>query len=127
MNEKVKIELEYLFKTSPKILDNMIGTPSGLSEWFADDVNVKDDIYTFFWDDSEEKARVLTRKNGSKIKFQWLKDEGTDVFFELKIEIDDMTNAVIFQITDFADADEVDETKRLWEHSINDLKSVIGA
>ena len=58
MTQKVKFELEYLLKTSPKILENMLCTPSGLSEWFADDVNVKDDIFTFCWDGSWRDRRV---------------------------------------------------------------------
>jgi hypothetical protein len=73
MTDKVKYELEYLLKTSPKVLESMLCTPSGLSEWFADDVNIKDDIFTFFWDGSEEKARLLSKKAGTKAKFKWLK------------------------------------------------------
>ena len=59
MTEKVKFELEYLLKTSPKVLENMLCTPSGLSEWFADDVNIKEDIFTFIWDGSQESAAVM--------------------------------------------------------------------
>ena len=46
--DKVKLELEYIINTSPTILFNCLSTPSGLSEWFADDVNIKNDRYTFF-------------------------------------------------------------------------------
>jgi len=35
MANKEKFELEYVLKTSPKVLDKMISTPDGLSEWFA--------------------------------------------------------------------------------------------
>jgi hypothetical protein len=127
--EKEKYELEYLLKTSIKVLDNMVATPSGLSEWFADDVNIKDDVYTFFWDGSEEEARRLSRKNGSKIKWQWLEDEedGEDTYFELLYEVDPMTKSVILKITDFAESDEMEEAKRLWDQQINNLRSVIGA
>lgn len=129
MSEKVKIELEYLLKTSPKVLESMISTPSGLSEWFADDVSVRDDIYTFEWDGSEEKARILTKRVGPKMRFQWLYDEedGNDCYFEMRFSVDDMTKAVILYITDFAEEDEVAETSRLWEHSVQSLKGVIGA
>ena len=44
---KEKFELEFLLKTSLRVLDNMIGSPSGLSEWFADNVTVRDDMYSF--------------------------------------------------------------------------------
>ena len=129
MAEKEPFELEFLLKTSPKVLDNMISTPSGLSEWFSDDVNIKDDVYTFIWDDSEEEARLVTKKANSKIKFQWIEDEedGIDAYFELRYEIDPMTKAVVLTVTDFAEPDEIEESKRLWENQINDLKRTLGA
>ncbi len=129
MAEKEQFELEFLLKTSTKVLDSMISTPSGLSEWFSDDVNIKDDVYTFIWDDSEEQARLVNKKSNSKIKFQWIEDEeeGLDTFFELRYEIDPMTKAVILTVTDFAEPDELDEVKRLWEKQIGELMRTLGA
>ena len=107
----------------------MVATPSGLSEWFADDVNIKDDVFTFFWDGSEEDARRLSRKNGTKIRWQWLEqeEEGEDTYFELFYEVDPMTKSVILKVTDFAEPDELEEAKLLWDQQINNLRSVIGA
>lgn len=130
MSDKVKFELEFLLKTSTKVLDNMITSPSGLSEWFADDVNIKDDIYTFFWDGSEEEARLITKKNGARAKWRWLEneEEDDDAYFELKYDIDPMTKAVVLLVTDFADdEDEVEESKALWEKQIDNLRRKIGA
>lgn len=129
MTEKVKFELEYLLKTSPKVLENMLCTPSGLSEWFADDVNIKDDIFTFIWDGGEEKARLLSKKAGSKAKFQWLEDEeeGNDYFFEMSFEVDPMTKVVVMSIVDFAEEDEVEESTMLWESQVGELRRVLGA
>lgn len=126
--EKEKFELEYLLNTSTAVLENMISTPSGLSEWFADDVNIKDDIYTFFWDGSEEAAKVISKRNPCKVKWQWLTDFdcGEDTFVELKIDVDPMTKAVILTITDFADPTEMEEAKALWEQQVSDLKRIIG-
>jgi len=127
--EKEKFELEFLLRTSIKALDNMISTPSGLSEWFADDVNIKDDVYTFIWDNSEEDARLLTKKTNAKVKWKWLEDEEDEIdsFFELRYEVDPMTKAVILSITDFAESDELDESKRFWDQQISELKRVLGA
>lgn len=129
MNEKVKFELEYLLKTSPKVLENMLCTPSGLSEWFADDVNIKDDIFTFFWDGSEDKARLLSKKNNSKAKFQWLGDEedANDCYFEMSYDVDPMTKVVVMTITDFAEEDELEESQMLWEQQVGDLRRILGA
>ena len=90
---KEKFELEYLLKTSIRVLDNMIGSPSGLSEWFADNVTVRDDIYSFEWDGTKEEARLIQRKMNSKMKFKWLDDEenGDDYYFEINFEVDSMT------------------------------------
>ena len=126
---KEKFELEFLLKTSSKVLDNMISTPSGLSEWFADDVNIKDDIYTFFWDGSEEEARLLARKVNARVKWQWMEDEedGIEAYFEMRHEVDPMTKAVILTVIDFAEHDELEEAQRLWENQINNLKRTLGA
>ncbi len=78
MSERQKVELEYLLKTSPKILYTMISTPSGLSEWFADNVNVRDNTMKFFWEGSEETAKVLSKVKDQFIRFQWDYDDGQD-------------------------------------------------
>ena len=129
MAEKERFELEFLLKTSPKVLDNMISTPSGLSEWFAEDVNIKNEVYTFIWDGSEEEARLVNKKVNSRIKFQWIEDEEDDLdtFFELRYEIDPMTKMVVLTVTDFAEPDEVEESQRFWENQIGELKRTLGA
>ena len=81
--EKIKIEIEYIVNTSPNILFTCMSTPSGLSEWFANDVNIKSDMYTFFWERSEEDAKLLSIKKGESIRFQWEDDEDEDYYFEM--------------------------------------------
>jgi uncharacterized protein YndB with AHSA1/START domain len=129
MTNKEQFELEYVLRTSPKVLDKLLSTPDGLSEWFADDVIVKDDMYTFHWDGSEEQARLISKKAGEYIKWQWLNDEEDDLetFFEMKYTIDPMTKVVILTVSDFAEKTEKDEIVRLWESQISDLRRVIGA
>ena len=129
MTKKEQFELEYVLKTSPRVLDKLLSTPDGLSEWFADDVIVKDDMYTFHWDGSEEQARLISKKAGEYIKWQWLNDEEDELetFFEMKYTIDPMTKVVILTVSDFAERTEKDEIVRLWESQISDLRRVLGA
>jgi uncharacterized protein YndB with AHSA1/START domain len=128
MSEKVKYQREYLVKSSANILFNILSTPSGLSEWFCDDVNLDGDVYTFVWDGSEEAARLVSSKKNTYVKFRWLFDEedDDDAFFEFRIKIDPLTNEVALIITDFADDDEVEENQLLWDKQINNLKNAIG-
>ena len=124
--EKTKIELEYIVNTSPTILFNCLSTPSGLSEWFANDVNIKNDMYTFFWDRSEESAKLLSIRKGESVKFQWEDDEDEDYYFEMAIRIDPLTKEVALIITDFAEEDEEEEISMMWNSNVSSLKQAIG-
>jgi hypothetical protein len=129
MAEKVKFEMEFEVNSSPAVLFNMISTPSGLSEWFADDVNIKDDLFTFIWDGSVEQAKLIGRRKGESVKFQWLDDyeDGLKTYFEFSIKIDELTNDVALIVTDFALKNDVENAKHLWANQIGDLKATIGA
>ncbi len=127
MPGKEKMQFEYLIKTSSKILYNCISTPGGLAEWFCDDVNIKNDVYSFQWDGAIEQAKLKGKKAGEYMRFQWLDDEGEDYFFELRIKIDALTKEVALIVTDFAEPDEVEEAKLLWENQISDLKHILGS
>ncbi len=129
MSDKIKYQLEIEVKSSTKVLYNMISTPSGMSEWFADDVNIKNDVFTFFWDGSSEEAKLLTKRKGESVKFQWMDDfeEGEKTYFELAIKVDELTNDVAIIITDFAEEDEIEEAQLLWENQISSLKKTIGS
>ena len=129
MDDKVKYELEFPIQASPSLLYNYISTPSGLSEWYADNVNSRGEIFTFIWDGSEEQAKLLNKKNGERVKFRWLEHEEDDLscYFEIRIQVDEITKDVSLMITDFADDDEVEESKMLWENMISSLKQVLGS
>lgn len=126
MSDRIKFEMEFPIKVSQKLLFQYISTPSGLSEWFADNVNSRGKVFSFFWDGSEEKAELLSYKNNKFVKFKWLENE-ENTFFEIKIVVDELTNDVSLVITDFAYEDEIDEAKMLWESQISDLKQVLGS
>ena len=129
MEVKIKYEIEFPIHASPSLLYQYISTPSGLSEWFADNVNSRGEIFTFIWDDSEEKAKLISKRSGERVKFRWLDEEGVDseYFFELKILEDEITKDVSIVVVDFSEEDEMDESKLLWENQISDLKHVLGS
>ncbi|HAW19944.1 MAG TPA: hypothetical protein DCX14_07165 [Flavobacteriales bacterium] len=126
MADKQKIELEFSVKSSVRILYQCLSTSTGLSEWFADDVTIKNDQARFEWDGSVEEAKILGKKQDLFIKYQMLEDEGTDYYFEFAIRIDPLTGDVGLFVTDFAEEDEVDEQSRLWESQINELRHILG-
>ncbi|MET1259122.1 START-like domain-containing protein [Flagellimonas sp. DF-77] len=126
MGDKTKFEIEFVIQSSPQLLYQYISTPSGLSEWFADNVNSRGETFTFIWDGAEELAKMLKRKTDEFVKFAW--DENEDgSFFEMRIIVDEITKDVSLFITDFAEEDELDEAKMLWGNQIADLKQVLGS
>ncbi|MGK0378958.1 MAG: hypothetical protein ACJA1Z_002779 [Patiriisocius sp.] len=127
MDDKIKYEMEFPIHVSPALLYQYISTPSGMSEWYADNVNLRGEFFTFIWEGSEEEAKLLSKKSLERIKFRWLEDEGTDFFFELRIQVDEITKDVSLMITDFAEEDEVEEGKMLWENMVSELKQILGS
>lgn len=129
MDVKTRYEIEFPINSSPQLLYQYISTPSGLSEWFADNVNSRGEFFTFIWNDSEEKARLASKKSGEKVKFKWVdaNNKDSEYFFELHILVDEITKDVSLMVIDFAVDEELGEAKLLWENQISDLKHVIGS
>jgi uncharacterized protein YndB with AHSA1/START domain len=126
MSEKIKFEMEFVIQSSPQLLYQYIATPSGLSEWFADNVNSRGETFSFIWDGAEENAKMLKKKSDEFVKFAWAENEDSS-YFEMRIVVDEITSDVSLMITDFAEPAEVDEAKLLWENQISDLKHVLGS
>lgn len=127
MSEKKKYSLEYEVKSSPRILYSFISEPNGLAQWFADDVNVRDQVYTFSWEDGEEqKAKLVSLKENKIVKFKWMDDE-PQCYFEMEIIQDELTHDVALLITDFATSENMAERKMIWDTQIENLISVLGA
>ncbi len=126
MADKKKFTLEYEVKSSPRILYTFISEPNGLSQWFADDVNFRDHVYTFTWDDEEQKAKLVSLKENRLVKFKWLEDD-PQCYFEMEIVQDELTNDVALSITDFATDETLEEKKSIWDNQIDYLVGVLGA
>lgn len=124
---KEKFQLEFPIHASPAMLFQYFATPSGLGEWFADNVNSRGKIFTFIWDDSEEVAKLVSSKADERARYHWVEDEDDAAFFEFKIQVDALTKDVSLMITDFAYPEDMEESKMLWENQINELKHIIGA
>lgn len=125
---KEKIQMEFSVNTSAKILYPRLSTPSGLSEWFADDVNARGSDYSFIWQNSAQKAKLVSSKDAKFIRFKWDEDEGLeeDYYFEFKIETQEMSGDTALIITDFAEPADKNDTINLWESQVGELKRALG-
>ena len=125
---KEKIRLEYMLKAgSGNIVWSIISAPSGLETWFADKVTFKDKVFTFYWGKTETRqAEVTNFRVNSFIRFRWLDDEDPKAYFELKMVYNELTSDYMLEVIDWAEPDEVEDMKELWDSEIEKLKRVSG-
>lgn len=121
-----RFELEYGVKASKKVIFDRLSNASGLQEWFADEVNQRDNIFSFVWDGSEQKAELLSKKDNSHVRFRWLDQDDDEAFFEFRLEVDPITSDLALIVVDFADDDDEDDAVELWDNQINALFSLLG-
>src|SRR5437773_1129854 len=75
---KVKYSVEFQVKSSPRILFNHVSTPDGMEGWFADRVTIKDGDYVFHWGNTEQRARVMSKRDNQMVRFKWITDDHKD-------------------------------------------------
>ncbi len=123
-----RVDLEFTFNTSPSILFNRLSTPSGLSEWFADDVRLEGNVFTFIWDGSESQAELTKKQDNKCVRFKWLDDmvEGTESFFEFRISPDELTGGLALHVTEQLLDEDTEDAESLWNYQIGELKRLLG-
>lgn len=124
---KEKFHIEYVFdKVSRRSLWNHLTTPPGLSAWFADDVKVNDNIYTFLWNKIEQEAEVLAMKPEVSVRYRWVDEEEPNAYFEFIIHHIELTGGTALEITDFAESAEKKDSINLWDSQVDELKRTLG-
>ena len=118
--------LEFPVRCSPVILYEFLASPAGLQEWFADKVDDRDNIFSFTWNGSVEKAEVLEKEQDKFIRFHWL-HAPKEEYFEFKIEKSEVTNQTILVIKDFAEKKEIKDQSRLWDYQVKELFHRLGS
>jgi len=128
---KQKIDIEYpLAIKSPALIWEQISSAHGLERWFADHVNEENGMFTFTWgepwtEQDIREAHVLESVVNDHIRLKW-DEEDDDTYFEMRIAKSDLTHQLNLLITDFADDDDVDGLKILWESMLDRLHRASG-
>ncbi len=122
-----KIHLEYpLNSNSRNIVWNFIGTTGGLEAWMADKIKERDGVYTFCWGkDETREAELVGCREGVYIRFHWL-DEAPKTYFELRINVSELTKAHVLEITETSRNEEQDDLTQMWESQMEELRRVAG-
>lgn len=123
---EIKITLEYEMKSAPvMLLWNYISTTSGLEQWFADKVEHEGKKFVFYWNGAGQEATQIAIRTGMNIRFRWA-ESGSKTYFEMKISVSELTDETVLVVTDYAQPDEVEETKELWNNQVESLRRILG-
>lgn len=123
--DRVKFNIEFLFKASPAILYKFLTTPACLVRWFCDEVDIEADFFTFSWEGYEERAELVDDIEEERLRFRF-EEAAPGEFLEFRMSKSPVTNETILEITDFADEDEVEDQRQLWESQIKQLRLETG-
>lgn len=126
MTKKKPYEIEFIIRSSPHILYEFVSTPSGLSQWFADNVDAIQNRFKFIWGNTAQIADVVESVENERIRFRW-QGAPKEEYFQFQIQISEISNDTVLIVTDFANPKEIKDQTLLWDSQIKSLVEHIGA
>lgn len=119
-----RITFEADMKSAPaSVIWTSVATARGLQQWFADDVTARGRHYVFSWKGSAQEADVTAARTEAYVRFKWA-DTGT--WFEMRIDVNELTGHSVLRIIDNVESDDVDSAMQLWKRHIDRLKIALG-
>lgn len=128
---KVKFVREFPINASAKLLYPYLSTPSGLSQWYCDNVVINEDkIFNFIWDGRSHYAEMTGHRTNRSVRFIFLNNEKKQTadppFIDFSIEASELTEEQFLKVIDYSDEDDMEELEELWEQLMQKLREIVG-
>ena len=122
---------DFEIKASKKMLYPYLSSASGLAQWMADDVTIDEDkVFNFIWDEEDHRARMVSHRTNNYVRYEFLpedeEDEDDPSYFELRLDMNELTQTVLLKVMDYSDMDDDEELFDLWEGLVDNLKETVG-
>jgi uncharacterized protein YndB with AHSA1/START domain len=128
---KHKFIAEYELRASPKVLFPYISSASGMQQWFAEKVVLKDSTtFDFLWDGESHVAKLSQLRLNKSAKFDFVPantEEKDHNYLEFKMDVSDLTGSTYLKIVDYSLNTDEDELTELWGDLIYKLKEIVGS
>ncbi|SIT81423.1 START-like domain-containing protein [Pontibacter indicus] len=128
---KTKFVREYPVNASARLLYPYLSTPSGLSQWFCDDVSIDEDkVFNFYWDGSNHYAEMTSHRTNRSARFNFLNEDKSHVsdpsYIDFSIETSELTQEQYLKVVDYSEESDEEELEELWEHLLQKLREIVG-
>lgn len=129
---KTRIVLEYeLNATKPSSVWPLVSEATGLERWMADEVRREGKKLRFVWgtdyrNKDTRTAEIVKEQKDKLIRFKWDGDSDPEAYCEIKIESGEITNDCVLVITDFAEEEDLDSLRELWDDNMEMLHQASG-
>jgi uncharacterized protein YndB with AHSA1/START domain len=126
--KKEKYSIEFVLGNASQMsLWRMLTDSTSLEQWFADKVKVTDRKYfTFTWEENVQETEQTINRPMTHVRYSWLAEDRLGTYFEFKIHTLELSSEIALEVIGFADQDETDDAKFLWEAQIGMLKRKLG-
>ncbi|MCC9135261.1 START-like domain-containing protein [Pontibacter silvestris] len=128
---KTKFVKEYPINASAKLVYPYLSSPSGLAQWFCDDVAVNEDkLYNFVWDGRSHYAEITGLRTNRSVRFIFREDDKSHSedpsYIDFTIESSELTQEQFVKVVDYSDEEDHEELDELWEHLMQKLRETVG-
>ena len=123
---KEKFHIEYDMRNTPvAMLWSYISTAYGFKEWFAANARQTGKEVVLDWNGVEQTVQIVAIRTDKFVRYHWA-EENDKSYFELRISQSELTDGTMLTVTDFAEPDDVEEAKDLWNYQIETLQRILG-
>lgn len=122
-----KFTLEFPIKASPKLLFTLISTSEGLGRWFADRVNVQQNVFLFEWEGSQQSARLIESRDPEFVRFEWLDDFHEGFFMEMHIVHEPVSGEAALVVSDYTEDYDIEFSQMWWTTQIARLQRLFNS
>ena len=70
-------------------------------------------------------VQIVAIRTDKFVRYHWT-EENDKSYFELRISQSELTDGTMLTVTDFAEPDDVEEAKDLWNYQIETLQRILG-
>jgi uncharacterized protein YndB with AHSA1/START domain len=97
----------------------------------ADEVTEKDGVLSLTWgnpygDHHTLHANILEREKNSHIRLQWLDEDDSDAFWEMRIMQSELTEELCLSVIDYAHEEDIEDVHELWDGNLERLHQSSG-